>query len=555
MNLEQEDKVTKQIKINENNRIRIVGKQYFQISQEKIEYQLEYQNNRIQYFKDGQILLRDWIKGDFSDYEIIKDFNFLKYLIWDGQYDNQNKKIGKWTPYWNGDKLDAGGYYDEGGFKIGLWKEPYNMFRDLEQYYFFGEYKKGKRIGKWEYCYYSYSSKKKEQTFHFKAGGYYDNYGIKQGKWIEFVDGFSFFQASLSDKKQKIVNIGEYKNGRKFGIWEMQFDEKLSISGTYDMNGQKNGIWSDIYDFSFGENRIIQTGNYKENVRQGEWQIKLQYDYKMWEEFFQEEIFGGVYDEDGLKVGKWIELHDNFLQCPAINVGIYEKGIKVGKWDIIDQDGGGQFDNFGQKLGDWIEVIHFDPVYICFSGTYTDGKRHGEWIYYGEETMYEFQHNQFSGGGKYDENGMKYGTWLEFQEYFNSSELLCKGTYINNKKVGSWNNQCQNYDLPQIIENLGEYDENELKNGFWVEPSVDFWVLNKIIFAGEYKNGIKVGNWEILQNQNSNNILRGGGDYNEQGRKHGLWIDIRHDFNMTKIKFIQGEYSNGKKIGEFTVIG
>ncbi|CAD8195733.1 unnamed protein product [Paramecium octaurelia] len=334
--------------------------------------------------KEFLIILRDWIKGDFSDYEIIYDFDFFKYLFWDGQYDNKIKKL-------------------ENGLLIGMVTNQmlesttikkvlktleyvskiqiYINFR-IEQYYFVGEYKKGKRIGKWEYCYHQYL--KKQKIDFFFRGGYYDNNGIKQGKWIEFLDGFTFFLSTLNSKKLKILNIGEYKNGRKIGIWDTSlitsFHNYLLLiiryCGTYDINGKKNGEWTEIYDFSFGlllqlfnysEYIITQTGNYKEGVKYSRWNIIFPDDdfrnFEIYDEEDQEkedEIFGDVYDEDGMKNGRWVELHDRYLQCPMINVGEYKKGVKVGKWDMIDdeyQGGGGHFDDFGQKVGEWKQLI------------------------------------------------------------------------------------------------------------------------------------------------------------------------------------------------------
>ncbi|CAD8195731.1 unnamed protein product [Paramecium octaurelia] len=139
------------------------------------------------------------------------------------------------------------------------------------------------------------------------------------------------------------------------------------------------------------------------------------------------------------------------------------------------------------------------------------------------------------------------GVRLFFQYFFQiSTNLLCKGKYLNNTKIGRWKNYCYG---AAIIKNMGgEYDENELKMDVG-EPSVDYWVLHKIILAGTYKNGIKVGTWEIKKN----NHKVGGGDYDDQGRKNGQWIDIQSNFDLSKIKFIQGEYINGKKNGEFKV--
>ncbi|CAD8214330.1 unnamed protein product [Paramecium octaurelia] len=91
---------------------------------------------------------------------------------------------------------------------------------------------KNQKIGKWTiilFCwqikqrkeswkvglFYHNNLKKQQINFFFKGRGYYDKNGMKQGKWIEILDGFTFFLRTLNTEELKILNIGEYKNGRK----------------------------------------------------------------------------------------------------------------------------------------------------------------------------------------------------------------------------------------------------------------------------------------------------------------------------------------------------
>lgn len=44
---------------------------------------------------------------------------------------------------------------------------------------------------------------------------------------------------------------------------------------------------------------------------------------------------GGLYDENGVKLGKWIELSDGFsINSKIISNGEYKNDKKVGRWDI-----------------------------------------------------------------------------------------------------------------------------------------------------------------------------------------------------------------------------
>ncbi|CAD8066620.1 unnamed protein product [Paramecium primaurelia] len=226
-NFFEDNQIIKKTKYNEKSRQsrNIDGYQYCDQHYQEIHFQIEYcQGDSITYIKDGQILLKDWINDNFSDQQIITNFDFLRYLLWDGQY-HTKQKIGRWTPYWKGNRLDAGGIYNEEGLKIGKWIEPVNMFGETDRVNFVGLYKQGIRVRNWQYFLYYYHHETKKFILHFKGGGYFNDSGNKQGKWIELIEGFT--------DESEIISYGEYKDGKKIGIWDTYFNKNLLYSSIF----------------------------------------------------------------------------------------------------------------------------------------------------------------------------------------------------------------------------------------------------------------------------------------------------------------------------------
>ncbi|CAD8215573.1 unnamed protein product [Paramecium octaurelia] len=117
--------------------------------------------------------------------------------------------------------------------------------------------------------------------------------------------------------------------------------------------------------------------------------------------------------------------------------------------------GGGFYDesNNGNKSGQWIDLDDkFNPKkQVYYKGEYQNGKKVGYWENFFRRQSESFQKwqnlfykvlNQFknlrdSGGGSYDEKGIKFGYWIDFPEGFSWSKIY-EGEYQNGKKVGRW---------------------------------------------------------------------------------------------------------------------
>ncbi|CAD8117897.1 unnamed protein product [Paramecium primaurelia] len=333
-------------------------------------------------------------------------------------------------------------------------------------------------------------------------------------------------------------------------------------------------------------------------------------------------IGGGIFDKNGFKQGKWMELHENFDNNLLVTYyGDYEFGKKIGRWDTLllqvdesidnsdcysesssqndnsvdvsmkqtfiilsnsfqqnnlqnqnqieevdDQKegidfilycqkefniiGGGQFDKDQKKHGFWIEN-YFDKSLngTIVKGNYNQGIRVGDWMSFSYNNQ-----NKKIGGGYFDQNGIKQGQWLELRSYFKNNCLIDFGDYKDGIKIGRWDIVQQIDNTPQYsIIGGGFYDLNGQKYGEWIDiqkPSFSYYLIT--IFKGEYKNGKKFDNWDIKQSSKQCEIFKPicGGQFDIDGQKQGWWLEYCNNQKFKQIIFI-GQYRNGLKIGKW----
>ncbi|CAD8101536.1 unnamed protein product [Paramecium primaurelia] len=279
------------------------------------------QDNKLKYIKDGLAIRIDPIKDISTKPEILTNLEQIQHLQWVGEYNKNNKKVGKWILKWKGNILkDVGGQYSQTGQKQGLWIELIKNYWSKAEAYEVGQYENNLRIGAWNYIY-------EEKDF---GGGEYNKQGEKNGKWIELSVGFwEYSQVSYN---------GEYKNGKKIGRWEIMFQGNELLSkqkqiggGSYDDegNGIKIGKWIELSD-GFRENsQVTFSGEYRKNQKVGVWNIYWNWCGK------NQEIGGGSYDQgdNGIKIGPWVEVSNGFASYWQITQnGSYTNGKKVGMW-------------------------------------------------------------------------------------------------------------------------------------------------------------------------------------------------------------------------------
>ncbi|CAD8179779.1 unnamed protein product [Paramecium pentaurelia] len=179
------------------------------------DWSINWNNQRIgggSYDKQGEgNKIGNWI-------ELSEDYSENFQVMYHGEYVN-GKKIGRWDIYYQKDRI-GGGLYDEtgNGLKLGNWVEIMDNFKLNSQVIFSGEYKNGKKVGRWDFKY-----KKDNKPFFKIGGGSYDDSGdeIKLGNWVEIIGNFRDYS--------QVTYRGEYKNGKKVGIWKEMKRDNLSI--------------------------------------------------------------------------------------------------------------------------------------------------------------------------------------------------------------------------------------------------------------------------------------------------------------------------------------
>ncbi|CAD8182413.1 unnamed protein product [Paramecium octaurelia] len=439
-------------------------------------------DHQILYSKNGTTFRIDQLDNDQKQYELLTNLDQIKTFQLVGDFGQDKRKCGRWQGIWDGIALcEVAGYYEK-GVKQGIWNQLFKNYQSNNIIYECGEYSKNQKIERWKYIFENNEI----------GGGLYSE-GCDQekiGKWIELDDGFHNFK--------KVRYSGEYKNGKKIGIWEIWHDKNIKNKeaiiiggGSYDELGQgiKIGKWFEISDAFNDESQVTYVGEYKNGAKVKRWDIKNQ----------NEIIGGGLYNENGdqSKIGEWIEISDKYSNKLQITYkGQYNYGNKTGRWDIKNKDkqiGGGLYDEAGQgvKIGQWIDIC--DEFYswskISYNGEYNNGQKVGRW-----NIMYE---NQQIGGGLYDEasKGSKIGQWIDIcDEFYSWSKISYNGEYNNGQKFGRWNIMYENKQIGG-----GLYDEacQGIKIGKWVEISDGFTNQSQVTYNGVYNNEKKVGRWEI----------------------------------------------------------
>ncbi|CAD8209887.1 unnamed protein product [Paramecium octaurelia] len=525
--------------------VQLEGLEYVNNQLVKKSFNLITQNNGDKlYLKDGEILrIEKRILGQKSE-QFLKKLEQIKHLEFKGQYGINGYKINQWNYFWKGQQV-GGGKYDLRGQKKGKWIDLCDDYRDLKNVVEEGDYQQDQRFGEWKIIW------NNQQI----GGGKYNDQSMKNGKWKELSEGF---MDSL-----ELFYSGEYINNKKVGRWDTIYEENIIGGGIYDTeNGNKIEKWIEINEGLKDCQKLTYIGEYnKSGQKKGKWEI-----------CYEEKIIGGgEYDEHyGNKIGNWTDLSDGFEKESQITyIGEYQNGKKIGRWDIWYQKnygdyqnekiGGGSYDEVSDsvKIGEWTEISEkFKGDHqVIFRGKYKNGKKTDKWeILFREKFKEQFDN---IGEGSYDDGYKcgKRGRWIEISDVFASySQIIYDGEYQNNQKVGKWEIKFRESEKsPFSLIGGGQYDEEGINIGQWTEISNRFWRDSQVIVKGVYKNGKKVGNWEIFYKEKGKDKFEfiAGGQYDEKkyGLKIGPWIELDDGFNYNKQIIHKGEYQNGIKIG------
>ncbi|CAD8078487.1 unnamed protein product [Paramecium sonneborni] len=380
------------------------------------------------------------------------------------------------------------------------------------------------------------------------VGGDYIN-GIKQGQWKEPIQNYWTLA--------QVYEMGEYENGQKRGKWQYIYEDQEIGGGQYDNQYQKNGRWIELSQNFMRYCQVIYDGEYKNDKKINKWDFK----HRFSNIYPFEQIGGGSYNQEGSKIGQWIELINNFYGQRQVTFnGEYDNCQKVGKWDTYFRSdglfscqfnliGGGSYDNQGLKNGKWVDLSNNFYKYsqVTYEGNYKNGIKIDKWI-----INYKSDNLEQIGGGFYDLQGNKYGIWIELSEDFRlDSQIIYKGEYDKGNKVGKWNIMFRQIDVFEQIGG-GNYNEYNTKIGKWTELSESFYSGSKIIYQGEYYIGNKIGLWNILWKDEMKIFNIGGGLY-DNGQKYGSWNESTNYFKQDCLVTYHGQYKNRQKIGKWYI--
>ncbi|CAD8155987.1 unnamed protein product [Paramecium octaurelia] len=537
-------------------------------SYRRIQEKGEYENGRR--IGKWQIIINDELVGaKFYDQnglqqgkqtELLQDLTKEFFIIQEGEY-LDGKRVGQWLIVLEEKTIVGGGFYDTDGLKTGKWVEIQQKMNEIP-INFEGEYIRGKRVGNWNLkqnqnsigggTFNEYGEKTgrfielykfTHQNFIWKGeynngrkcgnwqilfrgnaigGGTYDENGLKDGKWIDMQEDFSEFN--------QIINVTEYKNGQIIRQLETQLWGKMIAGGFYDLDNHKTGKWIELGERYNGVSHVKNIGNYINGKKSGRWEI--QYDNSI--------KGGGTYDEKNEKNGEWDELHSNFQSNKAIQTGNYQNGTKVGKWELKLNGqiiGGGQFDENGLKHSKWMDLHQTSSEYnqIFNVEQYQYGQQMGIYQRIHKRNVIE--------NGQLNQNGLKHGKWMEQHEFYNEyQQIIFNGDYNNGSKTGKWEAVFKKQNIGG-----GVYDDNGLKDGFWIDLCQNFTDVRQVTFAGMYNHGKRIGKWDFIFKDN----IIGGGQYLEFDTKQGYWIELDSFFQDDRQYLGLGNYEDGKKIGKW----
>ncbi|CAK78754.1 unnamed protein product (macronuclear) [Paramecium tetraurelia] len=309
---------------------------------------------------------------------------------------------------------------------------------------------------------------------------------------------------------------------------------------------------------------LLHKGEYKKGQKIGVWNI-----YKEGSDTI---IGGGNYIQDQ-KDGKWtdVEIYCGYYSTKykqgfdfrtLIYTGDYNLDKRIGKWVISEQQegviGGGLYSRQGEKESDWVEV-EMQVGWRCFvqayklskriiisEGEYSSGKRSGLWI------TKLYKGNQL-GGGCYNKYGFKEGGWKEVEVHVGVGKYLTLfhiGEYRSGIRTGNWVVQNEQRE----VVSSGFYTKSGSKDGEWVEISAHDGIEDTItlLHIGEYNHGVRVGRWNI---EKVNKELIGGGSYSLSGIKEGQWQEVicYIGYNSEVVLQYNGLYSNGVRQGKWAI--
>jgi len=215
----------------------------------------------IYYYKDGTVFK----KGNFSSDE--KDGKWETWyedgtLLMTGDY-KAGKEFGIWKNFWENGKLK-----NETTFKAGVLEGDWKSFYQDGKPKLTGGYKDGNKYGEW-IDYFANGKPASIVTYKVVKQESKMEYGPLKGTFVyESVQDGHF--TSFSDKDYKKTEEGDYKNGKKTGVWTAYYPggRVPAVTTTYK-DGELDGKMTEFTR----RGEIISDVDYKDGLKHGKMKI------------------------------------------------------------------------------------------------------------------------------------------------------------------------------------------------------------------------------------------------------------------------------------------
>ncbi|MCF8224967.1 MAG: hypothetical protein K9J30_03725 [Bacteroidales bacterium] len=371
----------------------------------------------------------------------------------DSYYYYDTGELRKIENYQNGKREGYAKIFDKDSTVITLQQFKDNFLISRERINRLDE--RGIKQGKHKYFYDDGNLKKEENYLDGQLHGYYREFDetgkllqtlrYERGALVEEIDEEAKeiidFKRTF-DEQGRLVFSGGYRDGKPLGIHRF-FDKEGNViksfvynvrgnrvsEGIVDMQGNRDGTWTDFYDTGeiraegiYNQNRktgtwnyyykngnLEQTGNFINGRNDGKWMWYYP-SGKIWRE---ESYFNGY--EDGYSV-------EYDQEGNIISEGSFINGEKDGKWvhTVGDHKEVGKY-IIGLREGEWI--YYYENGKKKFEGNYTQGQLDGWQIYYYKNGNIQEE--------QYYESGIRERTW---RKYDSEGNITIAITYKNNQE-------------------------------------------------------------------------------------------------------------------------
>ena len=523
----------------------------------------------LQNIKNNLIMLKKYsLYCRYYSYDVID----YRGMIYSGILDKGKPNIG-------GALYNEYGNVYMGGFENGEMngEGEYTEYSDNSKKIYVGKFLKGKKHGNGVEKYYFILTKYGNQYNHtnFIYKGEFKN-GKYDGKGILY---------DFKDEDNYKIYEGEFKNGKYDGKGIYYMKNIIIYQGQFK-DGKFHGKGVKYNDKEYGSHYIIYEGYFLNDLYNGEGRLYYESGLIQYIGNFKDGEFNGkgvYYDKNNKKYDVIDGLPENdgiFIKYNNSNGHYYELNIEnkkiVGKIKEYNNDnliyygefknnkynGYGILYNYGSKNyeGYFIDkeydgkgIEYYYKEKIKYNGDFKKGKYHGKGIKYKEDGKIEYN-------GTF-ENG-------EFIEGFQSTDEY-EGDIIKKKKIGKGklyiNDSLRfegefNNDI--FIKGI-VYDKNRKK---FFDGTIDennkiqgnFYVKNKIIFTGKFEDYKELSNYIVEFNNKCKIIYEGeykngmrcgiGEDY--EGKYEGEFLYDLY-YGEGQINYNNGEFKNGQKTGKW----